>query len=71
MFLAFVPTGTISLKLVEAMGVPRLPHSLGEADWQSGARWLLPSGVLGGAMGPGIAPASGQPQDSTSRRNHS
>lgn len=26
--LAFVPTGTISLKLAEAMGVPSLPYSL-------------------------------------------
>lgn len=59
--LDLVPTRTISLKLAEAMGVLSLPHSLCGVTWQSGAIWLFPSGVLGGAMGPSLRAAPRTP----------
>lgn len=55
--LDLVTTRTTSLKLEEAMGVLGLPHSLCRVTWQSGAIQLLPSGVLGGAMGPSLRAA--------------
>lgn len=61
MKLDLVSTRTISLKLAEAMGVRSLPHSLCRVAWQSGAIWLLPSGVLGGAMGPSLRAAPRTP----------
>ena len=50
------------------MGVPSLPCSLGGVHWQSGARRLLPSGVLGGAQPQGTPPRTPPPGETRTER---